>query len=53
MFSFCCGESKKDKYYLVHNRNNRNSKAETYNEIDEKQARSFLPHMQILKVKQS
>ena len=53
MFLFCCGEDKTQEIYSVKNKNLRNSKAMTFNQIDDKTAESFLSHMQVFKVKKS
>lgn len=53
MFLFCCGESQNQEVYRVRNKKLRNSQVATFNQIDDKTARSFLPHMQVLKVKKS
>lgn len=50
---FCCGESQIQEVYRVRNKKIRNSQIATFDQIDQKTARSFLPHMQVFKVKQS
>lgn len=53
MFLFCCGQQENQEVYRVRNKKFSNSQVVTFNQIDDKTARSFLPHMQVLKVKQS
>lgn len=50
---FCCGERESAEVYRVRNKKIRNSQVASFEQIDEKTARSFLPHMQVFKVKQS
>ena len=50
---FCCGDNKNQEIYTVKNKKVRNSTVATYDEIDDKTAKSFLSHMQVLKIKRS
>lgn len=50
---FCCGDNKNQEVYTVKNKKIRNSTVATFQEIDDKTAKTFLSHMQVLKIKRS
>jgi hypothetical protein len=53
MFLFCCGENRNQEVYQVRNKKARNSQTLTFDQIDKATASSFLPHMQVIKIKRS